>query len=145
MELRLLKTLRHGLDLAGFPTGRRRRSHLILDGDPPVGVRLNPYTTDSRWWRITYGEVFFEGRGYYRYPVLRNRRELTLHLDEFTEETGTQLGVLIRRPEWRWPLFADFSSYPGYAWSEKAWSTYQAESEIRKQWREWCEERRTKR
>ncbi|MBU6303739.1 MAG: hypothetical protein KGS60_19500, partial [Verrucomicrobia bacterium] len=61
MELRLLKTLRHGLDLAGFPTGRRRRSHLILDGDPPVGVRLNPYTTDSRWWRITYGEVFFEG------------------------------------------------------------------------------------
>lgn len=142
MELRLLKTLRWGLDRAGFPTGRRRKSHLILPGDHPVGVRLSYYTSDPRWWRITYGGVFFEGDGYYRYPVLFENRELTLHLDEVTEEIGIQLGRQIREPDWLWPLFSHDSSYPRYAWSEKAWSTYQAESQIRKNWRKWCEERR---
>lgn len=138
----MLKTLRRGLDLAGFPTGRRRRSHLIVPSDPPMGVRLNPYTSDRRWWRITYGGVHFNGYGYYRYPTLFGERELTLHLDEFTEEIGLQLGRLIREPAWRWPLFADSTSYPGYAWSEKAWATYEADRMIRQDWKNWCAERR---
>ena len=146
-ELRLLKKLRHGLALAGFPTGRRRNSILMLGGNPPAGVRLHYYTSDLRWWRITTGIVSFEGFGPYRRRVLFRARELTLHHDELTEEIGVQLGRLIREPGWRWPLFANDSSYPGYAWSEKAWSTYQADWKLREARKAWVkarqEERRT--
>lgn len=115
----------------------------MLGGNPPVGVRLHYYTSDLRWWRITTGIVSFEGFGPYRRRVLFKARELTLHHDELTEEIGVQLGRLIREPGWRWPLFANYRSYPGYAWSEKAWSTYQADWEIRQNWKKWCQERRT--
>ncbi len=143
MELGLLKTLRRGLDLAGFPTGRRRHSLLVLPVNPhQVGVCLKPYTSDPRWWRITFGNVHFEGAGYYRSPVLSNSRELTLHLDEFTEQIGVDLARLVREPGWRWPLFSNCSSYPRYAWSERAWATYRADRKIRENWRKWCEERR---
>jgi hypothetical protein len=143
MEMPLLKKLRQGLDLAGFQTGRRRNGLLVLPVTPhQVGVRLSFYTSDPRWWRITYGEVCFEGSGYYCSPVLFDVRKLTLHLDEFSEEIGLHFGRLLREPGWRWPLFAHWNSYPGYAWSEKAWATYQADRKIRQDWQKRCEERR---
>ncbi len=145
MELQLLKKLRHGLNLVGFPTGRRRNSLPLLPVEPLGGVCLSHYTSDSRWWRIKYGQVCFQGQGYYRYPVILEPREHTLHIDEFSEHIGLELGHLIREPDWLWPLFTNYKSYPQYAWSEKAWSSYQAECEIRENWRKRCLERRASR
>jgi len=142
MEMQLLKTLRCGIDLAGIPAGRCNNSLLVLPLEPEVGVCLKSYTSDPRWWRITCGNVHFEGAGYYRSPVLTRDHELTLHHDELTEGIGTDLARLLREPDWRWPLFVHWNSYPKYAWSEKAWSTYQADRKIRQNWQKRCEERR---
>lgn len=132
---RLLRLLREGLADAGIQTGRQRYSLLYIDLDRPIGVWLHTYNGDLRWWRITFGIRYPDP-----YPPLTRACELTLHHDEFDRQIGADLARLMRDPAlwgggevWRWPLFAHDRSYPTYAWSELAASTYEADRLLREE------------
>jgi hypothetical protein len=124
IERRLVGVLRSGLARAGIETSPPHHSVITLKTKPAIGVFIDTYTIDPRWWRITLGVKVMVGD----FPEVADPKELTLHLDEFTERIGVDLARLLREPGWRWPLFAHWNSYPRYAWSELAHSTHRAHS-----------------
>lgn len=123
IEGKLVRLLRDGLAKAGINTGRRRYGLIFIDSLKwPIAVQVFCYTRNVPVWRILFG-----GRDSGPWPCVLNPRELTLHLSEFSEETGVALARLLREPEWRWPLFEHDKSYPQYAWSKLAHETYTAD------------------
>lgn len=136
IERKLAAKLRTGLAQAGIHAGQRRHRLLLFDLDCPMGARIQPYAADDRWWRITFGP-----RMPWIYPEVSVRSELTFHLDEVTEQTGVDLARLLREPDWRWPLFDHDQSYPRYAWTQLAQSTYAENRKLRQAWRDWLEQR----
>ena len=121
VEGKLVRMIRDGLAEAGIPTGNRRYGLIFIDTlKHPVGVSVLPYTREVPVWRITFG-----GRPHRPWPCIIDPRELTLHLSEFSIQTGIDLARLLREPDWRWPLFDHDRSYPHYAWSKLAHQTYE--------------------
>ena len=121
IEGKLVRMIRTGLAEAGIPTGNRRYGLILIDVLKwPVAVRVSPYTCAVPVWRITFG-----GRSPHPWPGIINSRELTLHLSEFSLQTGVDLAHLIREPDWRWPLFEHDQCFPRYAWSKLAHETYE--------------------
>ena len=121
IEGKLIRLIRDGLAEAGIPTGNRRYGLIFIDSLKwPIGVSVLPYTREVPVWRITFG-----GRSPHPWPGIINSRELTLHLSEFSPQTGVDLARMLREPEWRWPLFEHHQCYPSYAWSKLAHETYE--------------------
>lgn len=121
IEGKLVRMIRTGLAEAGIPTGNRRYGLILIDALKwSVAVRVGPYTCSVPVWRITFG-----GREHHPWPRIINPRELTLHLSEFSLQTGVDLARMLREPEWRWPLFEHDRCYPSYAWSKLAHETYE--------------------
>jgi hypothetical protein len=122
IERELIRMLRDGLAGAGIPTKNRRYGLLFIDSLKwPVAVAVAAYTRDVPVWRITFGAP--EPRPW---PGLINPNELTLHLGEFSTQTGADLARLLREPDWRWPLFEHEANFPHYAWSKLAMETHEA-------------------
>lgn len=123
IEAKLVRMIRTGLAEAGIPTGNRRYGLILIDSLKwPVAVRVRPYTSEVPVWRITFG-----GREHHPWPCIISPRELTLHLSEFSPQTGVELARMLREPDWRWPLFEHDRCFPGYAWSKLAHETYEVQ------------------
>lgn len=113
LQNRLMTCIADGLRRDGFKP-RRAGCMLHMKQHHPVTLWLTSYALDTRWWRITYS-----------FEDISRCGELTLHRDEFTPQTISDLAKFLREAAaWNWQLFTHWRHFPRYAWSRMAAESY---------------------